>query len=177
MQWETSCVTGFAHCHQDQKLNDSRVYLWFKALVWVGILCHPACQWVFVLSHFAISPPSKSCSLCSSCSQWQHLKDQMWDVWMTGMTQLQQEASEKIRDIFALCFTSSTLWNLVLLREIACYELYSPFQNTQSALPHIISSINPQDSPWMCNLSQRESSGIFSRCALARAWSCFKINT
>lgn len=80
MQWETSCVTGFAHCHQDQKLNDSRVYLSLKLCFVLGFFCQPVCQWVFVLNHFGISPPSKSCSHCSSCSQWQHLKDQMWDM-------------------------------------------------------------------------------------------------
>lgn len=39
---------------------------------------------------------------------------------------------------------SSALWNFVLLREIACDGLHSPFQNTQSALSHATSIINPQ---------------------------------
>lgn len=151
----------------------------FGLKLWFGLgffVIQPVSEflfWVTLQSSLQVNPAA-SARPAHSDSTW---KTRCEMCWMTGMTQLQQEASEKIRDIFALCFTSSTLWNLVLLREIACYELYSPFQNTQSALPHIISSINPQDSPWMCNLSQRESNGIFSRCALARAWSCFKINT
>lgn len=146
-----------------------------KALFWVGIFCHPVCQWVFVLSHFAISPPSESCSHCWSCSQWQHLKDQMWDVLNDRHDSVAAGGMrEKIREIFALFFISSTLWNLALLREIACYVLHSPFQNTQSALSHITSSINPQNSPCVHNLSQRESTAILARCVLARAWSCFK---
>lgn len=145
MQWETSCVTGFAHCHQDQKLNDSRVYLSLKLCFVLGFFCQPVCQWVFVLNHFGISPPSKSCSHCSSCSQWQHLKDQKWDMLNDRHESVAAGGMRKNQRYF--CFTSSTLWNLALLREIACYELYSPFQNTQSPLSHIISSINPQNSP------------------------------
>lgn len=174
MQWETSCVTGFAHCHQDQKLNDSRVCLSLKLCFGLGYFVILSVSeflfWVTLQSPLQVNPAATAGPVRSD-STW---KTRCEMCWMTGMTQLQQEAWEKIREIFALCFISSTLWNLALLKEIAYYVLHSPFQNTQSALSHITSSINPQNSPCVHNLSQRESTAILARCVLARAWSCFK---
>lgn len=41
---------------------------------------------------------------------------------------------------------SSAFWNFVLLREVACDGLHSPFQNTQSVPSCATSIINPQNS-------------------------------
>lgn len=41
---------------------------------------------------------------------------------------------------------SSAFWNFVLLREVACDGLHSPFQNTQSVPSCATSIINPRNS-------------------------------
>lgn len=176
MQWETSCVTGFAHCHQDQKLNDSRVCLYLKLCFGLGFFVIQSVSeflfWIALQSPLQANPAATAHPTHSD-STW---KTRCEMCWMQAWLSSSRRHEKKIRDIFALCFTSSTLRNIALLREIACYELYSPFQNIQTAPLHIISSINPQKSPCVYNLSQRESNAILARYALARVWSCFKIN-
>lgn len=91
---------GFAHCHQDQELSDSRVYLSLKLCFGLGFFVIRSVSeflfWVTLQSPLQVNPAATACPAHND-STWKTTYERCW---MTGMTWLQQEAWEKNQRYF-----------------------------------------------------------------------------
>lgn len=100
MQWETSCVRALHAATKIKSWMTPGVYLSLKVCFGLGFFVIQSVSeflfWVTLQSPLQVNPAATAC-LVHSDSTWKTTREMCW---MTGMTQLQQEAWEKNQRYF-----------------------------------------------------------------------------